>query len=1805
MATNTSIKVATITGAAKDDVFSSLLTGLTEDSRVASLNVLANDPGAAKLYSLAQNVSGFTSTTFPVAGQGTSALGATLSMNADGTVKYDASSVNLQYLSAGQKITDTFTYTVRMANGAVSTASVTVELLGENDGPVITNAVAASRGSVTEDVALTATGQLSASDVDNGATQAWSIVGSAAGTYGALAVNAATGQWVYSLDNAANQALAAGESHTEIFTVRVTDDQGAFVNQQVSVVVNGTNDGPVVTNAAAATQGSVTEDAALTATGQLGASDVDHGATQTWSVQGSNAGAYGNLTVNASGLWSYALNNASANVQALAQGEHASDSFVVRVTDDKGAFVDQVVKLAITGTNDAASISGNSTGAVTEDTTLSTSGTLAVADVDHGQAVFQEQTNAAGSYGNFSIGANGNWTYALNNGAANVQALAAGEQASDSFTVVSQDGTASQVVNVAITGTNDGPVAHDDSVTSSVVQVVSSLTFDSGYSQNYDYSMATVGTAGFNFTGDGSGSGNGYGFAAEVWGYWGADYTNAVVSYGYNYSQVSSVVPIAMTRADGASFSLASANITGYNYSTSSYDTETITGYAHGVQVAQQSFSVADASYGVHNNVVTLTDSGFNAVDKVVFRMSSGSYYNTYQFLDNIGVNSSIVATHNEDQVVDINVLANDTDVDVGDTLTVAGFSAISAQGAAITLNADGTLHYDPTHAANLQAMAVGESVTDTFTYTAQDSHGAISNTATVSVLVAGANDAPVAVADVAAGGENQSLLLDVLANDTDVDHGHSFILQSASTAPGQGTVAISGNQLAFNPGTDFDYLADGQTATTVVSYNMTDEFGASSSSTETITITGTNDAPVIQGTQTEQLYTSSLYVWTPFLQNNGVWVTPYGASSGDTVPHTFVRQFTAAQDGNYRFEFAVDNEGSVLVDGVAISGLYNNDWSHSTVQTVALTAGIHTVTMNALNWGGPAAFAMNITDPNNIEIWNTRTHLNPEPLISSYTENQAPMVISAHLTLTDVDSLQMSSATVSVAAGFAAGEDILGFANQSGITGAYDAATGVLSLSGSATVAQYQAALRSVTYSNSSDSPSTAERTINFVANDGASHDNLSNTAVAKILVTAVNDIASISGTSTGAVQEDNVQSASGTLTVVDLDRGEAHVQAQNNVAGSYGNFSIDADGHWTYALNSAAANVQALAAGQHASENFTVRSQDGTASQVVTMNLTGTNDAPIVATADVTGAVTEQGTPAGNLTDSGTIAFTDVDLTDIHSLSGVAPSAGALGTLTASVSTDSSHTTGLGGVVSWNYSVADSVVEYLAAGQTKVETFSFNVLDGQGGSVARTVSVTVTGTNDAPTITTADLSGSIFVSQPDASAVGSAYLTGNQNLVNTLGGAKGFGENTLPGNDDGSTSAIDITQVFGASGINFYGNHYTSLYLNNNGNVSFAGPDYTYSPGPISASRAVIAPFWYDVDTRNGSSPVTPGGNSTGSDLVYWDVDTTNRVFTATWDDVGAYSYNNRTPNAYQLQLIDEGSGNFDIVFRYENINYANGARAGYSSGNGINAYELPQSGVVSSMLALDTTTGNTGILGVYAYSVRAGAVAAANLTDAGVIKFSDLDLNDAHLVSSTGTAVGSALGSLTAVENSDTTGTGTGGQITWNYSVSQAALQAILAPGQTRVESFNISLNDQHGGLVTQQINVTLNGAGHPLVGTAGNDTLVGSSIADVLSGLAGNDRISGLGGNDQLTGGAGSDTFVFSPGSGADIITDFSAGAGVHDVINLLGFGYTGLTDVLAHTTQTGTDLVINMGGGDSITLMGVNVASLNADDFSFA
>src|SRR2546423_1517105 len=158
-------------------------------------------------------------------------------------------------------------------------------------------------------------------------------------------------------------------------------------------------------------------------------------------------------------------------------------------------------------------------------------------------------------------------------------------------------------------------------------------------------------------------------------------------------------------------------------------------------------------------------------------------------------------------------------------------------------------------------------------------------------------------------------------------------------------------------------------------------------------------------------------------------------------------------------------------------------------------------------------------------------------------------------------------------------------------------------------------------------------------------------------------------------------------------------------------------------------------MAEGEHQVETLTVEvldGQGGSVTRTVSVDNAGDDVGDVLAAGVETWAVPELVTPVGNLTDSGTIAFTDVDLSDVHSISAVTPSVGALGSVPATVSTDTTGS-GLGGVVTWNYSVAAAAVEYLAAGEHKIETFTFDVLDGQGGSVTRTVSVDITGTNDA----------------------------------------------------------------------------------------------------------------------------------------------------------------------------------------------------------------------------------------------------------------------------------------------------------------------------------------------------------------------------------------------------------------------------------------------------------------------------------------
>ena len=258
-------------------------------------------------------------------------------------------------------------------NGVLTDPTVVTTV---NHAPVVTNTAAALAGAVTEDAALTTTGQLSATDVDAGATQTWSVQGATAGIYGSLALNSATGQWTYTLNNnaAVVQALAAGETHTESFTVRVTDDKGAFANQTVVVTVNGTNDATVITGIATA---SLTEtDAALSTGGALSATDVDGSAAFVARSGVAGCNGHGVFAIDATGAWTY---SAGAHNE-FAAGQSYTDSFTVAAADG----TEQVVTVTIAGTNDTPVISGTITGAFSEDTTSSITGRLTATDPDQG-----------------------------------------------------------------------------------------------------------------------------------------------------------------------------------------------------------------------------------------------------------------------------------------------------------------------------------------------------------------------------------------------------------------------------------------------------------------------------------------------------------------------------------------------------------------------------------------------------------------------------------------------------------------------------------------------------------------------------------------------------------------------------------------------------------------------------------------------------------------------------------------------------------------------------------------------------------------------------------------------------------------------------------------------------------------------------------------------------------------------------------------------------------------------------------------------------------------------------------------------------------------------------------------------------------------------------------------------------------------------------------------------------------------------------------------------------------------------------
>jgi Nidogen-like len=230
-------------------------------------------------------------------------------------------------------------------------------------------------------------------------------------------------------------------------------------------------------------------------------------------------------------------------------------------------------------------------------------------------------------------------------------------------------------------------------------------------------------------------------------------------------------------------------------------------------------------------------------------------------------------------------------------------------------------------------------------------------------------------------------------------------------------------------------------------------------------------------------------------------------------------------------------------------------------------------------------------------------------------------------------------------------------------------------------------------------------------------------------------------------------------------------------------------------------------------------------------------------------------------------------------------------------------------------------------------------------------------------------------------------AFLAAGLTLTAQAGVVRsGFNAGTLGRTDDASSASKPL----GFSGaINFGGNTYNKVF-DNNGNVTFDAALSAFTPFGIgSLNRAIIAPFFADVDTRNTASGITAYGTGTVDGYG---------AFGVTWKDVGYYNQKADKLNTFQLVLIDRadtGAGNFDIEFNYDKIQWETGdssgginglggtsAGIGYANAPGQPVFELPGSGVSGSFLDSNSATGliygsNVGMNGRFIYHVRDGMV------------------------------------------------------------------------------------------------------------------------------------------------------------------------------------------------------------------------------------
>ncbi|MFK0268501.1 VCBS domain-containing protein, partial [Pseudomonas asiatica] len=1550
---------------------------------------------------------------------------------ANGSVQwtYNLSNTAAQYLAQGQTVTETYLVTISDGHGSSATQNVTITITGTNDGPTV-SAAEIENGAVTEDGTTVASGSFAFGDVDLADDAHVTSVSAPSGALGTLVANvsdestgdaAGTVGWTYTLNYSAAQYLAEGQTKTEVFTVTLTDDFGATVTKSVTITVTGSNDAPVLSFATGNDVGAVQEDTALSVSGQFSSTDIDHDATATWSIAGTNTGTYGSIAVDNSGQWTYTLANGSdgvaSAVQSLKAGESHNEVFTVQVSDGLGGVDTQLVTVTVTGSNDAPVLSfatGNDAGAVQEDIALSVSGQFSSTDIDHdATATWSINGSPTGTYGSIAVDNSGQWTYTLANGsdgvASAVQSLKAGESHNEVFSVQVSDGLGgvdTQLVTVTVTGSNDAPVlsfASGNDV--GAVQEDTTLSVSGQFSStDIDHdATATWSIAGLNTGTYGS-------IAVDNSGQW--TYTLA-------------------NGSDGVASAVQSLKA----------------GESHDEVFTVQ---VSDGLGGVDSQLVTITVTGSN--DAPVLSFASGNDVGAVQ----------------EDTTLSVSGQFSSTDIDHDATATWSIAGSNTGTYGSIAVDNSGQWTYTLANgsdgvASAVQSLKAGESHNEVFTVQVSDGLGGV-DSQLVTVTVTGSNDAPVlsfaAGNDAGAVKEDTTLSVSGQFSSTDIDHDATATWSINGSPTGTyGSIAVDNSgQWTYTLANGSDGVASavqslkaGESHNEVFSVQVSDGLGGVDTQLVTITVTGSNDAPVISFATGNDAGAVQ--------EDTALSVS--GQFSSTDIDHdaTATWSIAGSNTGTYG-SIAVDNSGQWTYtlangsDGVAsaVQSLKAGE-NHNEVFSVQVSDGL----------GGVDTQLVTITV----------TGSNDAPVLSFASGNEVGAVqedttlsVSGQFSSTDID--HDATATWSIA----------------GLnTGTYGS------------IAVDNSGQWTYTLANGSDGVASAVQSLKA----GESHNEVFTVQVSDglggvdsqlvtVTVTGSNDAPVLSfaaGNDAGAVKEDTTLSVSGQFSSTDIDHDATATWSINgSPTGTYGSIAVDNSGQWTYTLangsDGVASAVQSLKAGESHNEVFSVQVSDGLGgvdSQLVTVTVTGSNDAPVLsfATGNDAGAVQEDTT----LSVSGQFSSTDID----HDATATWSIAGANTGTYGSIAVDNSG--------QWTYTLANgsdgvaSAVQSLKAGESHDEVFSVQVSDGLGGVDSQLVTITVTGSNDAPVLsfasgnevgavqedTTLSVSGQFSSTDIDHDATATWSINGSP--TGTYGSIavdnSGQWTYTLANGSDGVASAVQSLKA-GESH-----NEVFSVQVSD----GLGGVDSQLVTVTVTGSNdAPVLSFaaGNDAGAVQEDTTLSVSGQFSSTDI--------DHDATATWSIAGT-----NTGTYGSIAVDNSGQWTYTLTNGSDGVASAvQSLKAGESHNEVFSVQVSDGLGGVDSQLVTVTVTGsNDAPVLSFASGNDAGTVQEdTTLSVSGQFSSTDID----HDATATWSIAGSNTGTYgsIAVDNS--------GQ--WTYTLANgsdgvaSAVQSLKA-GESHNEVFTVQVSDGLGGVDSQLVTVTVTGSNDaPVISFAtGND------------------------------------------------------------------------------------------------------------------